>query len=43
MKNFTGIWWLTGEICPISGGKREHLFVKEVLKPVPMSVTGKEK
>lgn len=43
MKNLTGIWWLTGQVCPISGGKQEHLFVKEVLKPTPTHVTGKEK
>lgn len=41
MKNLTGIWWLTGQVCPISGEKQEHLFVKEVLKPRP--VTGKGK
>ena len=43
MKNLTGIWWLTGQVCPISGGKQEHLFVKEVLKPQPTPVKGKEK
>jgi len=43
MKNLTGIWWLTGQVCPISGGKQEHVFIKDVLKPTPRSVTGKEK
>jgi len=33
MKNLTGIWWLTARVCPGPGGKREHLFVKEILKP----------
>ena len=43
MKNLTGIWWLTGRTCPAPGAKREHLFVKEVLRPVTIAVSGKEK
>jgi len=43
MKNLTGIWWLTGRTCPTSGAKREHLFIKENLKPMAISVSGKEK
>jgi hypothetical protein len=43
MKNLTGIWWLTGQTCPTPGAKREHLFIKEVLRPVTTSVSGKEK
>ena len=43
MKNRTGIWWLTGQVCPSPGAKREHQFVKEVLKPTLTSGTGKEK
>ncbi|MBX3235496.1 MAG: hypothetical protein KF814_05040 [Nitrospiraceae bacterium] len=43
MKNLTGIWWLKGQACPKTGGKREHLFVKEVLKPLPELSLGKEK
>lgn len=42
MKNLTGIWWLTGRTCPTQGAKREHLFIKEVLKPVNGVITGKE-
>lgn len=40
MKNLTGIWWLTGQVCPNIGKKQEHLFVKEILKPMPTAVTG---
>jgi hypothetical protein len=43
MKNITGIWWLTGRTCPSPGAKREHLFIKETLKPMTASATGKEK
>lgn len=43
VKNLTGIWWLRGQVCPGSGKKPEHLFVKTVLKPVSNSRTGKEK
>jgi hypothetical protein len=43
MKNLTGIWWLTGQVCPGIGAKREHLFVKQVLKPASISETKKEK
>jgi hypothetical protein len=43
VKNLTGVWWLTGNVCPDMGAKREHLFVKEVLKPVSNSETGKER
>lgn len=43
MKNLTGIWWLTGRTCPASGAKREHLFIKEILKPVTHADSGKEK
>jgi hypothetical protein len=34
VKNLTGVWWLTGQVCPRLGAKREHLFIKQVLKPV---------
>lgn len=30
----TGFWWLTGQVCPGTGHKMEHIFVKEVLKPM---------
>jgi hypothetical protein len=43
MKNLTGIWWLTGQTCPIPGAKREHAFIKEVLKPVMVTASDKEK
>lgn len=43
MKNLTGVWWLTGRTCPTPGAKREHLFIKEILKPVPSASSGKEK
>lgn len=43
VKNLTGVWWLTGQVCPGTGAKREHLFVKQVLKPASMSETEKEK
>jgi hypothetical protein len=43
IKNMTGIWWLTGRICSAPGAKREHLFIKEILKPAIISVSGKEK
>ena len=43
MKNMTGIWWLTGRTCSTLGAKREHLFIKDILKPVTISGTGKEK
>jgi len=42
MKNLTGIWWLTGRVCPNMGGKREHLFINEILKPVTESAAGEE-
>ncbi|TKS63674.1 MAG: hypothetical protein EWM73_01202 [Nitrospira sp.] len=32
--NMTGFWWLTGQVCPGAGGKMDHLFIKEVLKPI---------
>ncbi len=43
MKNLTGIWWLTGCTCPSPGAKREHLFIKEILKPVTATASSKEK
>lgn len=43
MKNLTGIWWLTGQVCRGPSAKREHLFLKEVLKPVIQVGSGKEK
>jgi hypothetical protein len=43
MKNLTSIWWLTGQVCRGAGAKREHLFLKEILKPVVTSTSGKEK
>jgi hypothetical protein len=43
MKNLTGFWWLTGRTCPTPGAKREHLFIKEILKPVASPASGKEK
>jgi len=43
MKNLTGVWWLTGRTCSFPGAKREHLFIKEVIKPVVVFVSGKEK
>lgn len=43
MKNLTGIWWLTGQVCRGPGAKREHLFLKEILKPVIPAGSGKEK
>jgi hypothetical protein len=42
MKNLTSIWWLSGQACPNSGTKQEHLFVKEALKPVAEPVVSKE-
>lgn len=41
VRNLTTISWLNGQVCPNSGNKREHLFVKEVLKPNP-AVTEQE-
>jgi len=35
VRNITAISWLNGQVCPSSGDKREHLLVKEVLKPNP--------
>lgn len=35
VRNLTTISWLNGQVCPNSGDKREHLVVKEVLKPNP--------
>ncbi len=32
--NLTGVWWLTGQVCSGTGSKRDHLFIKEVLKPM---------
>lgn len=43
MKNLTGIWWLTGQVCRGPSAKREHLFLKEILKPVILAGSGKEK
>ncbi|HRI39576.1 MAG TPA: hypothetical protein PLO50_13555 [Nitrospira sp.] len=43
MKNLTGVWWLTGRTCSFPGAKREHLFIKEVLKPVLVFDSGREK
>lgn len=43
MKNLTGIWWLSGQVCSNAGAKREHLFIEEVLSPAPTSDKGKEK
>ena len=43
MKNMTGIWWLTGRTCPAPGAKREHLFIKEILRPVTATASSKEK
>lgn len=43
MKNLTGTWWLTGRTCPTPGAKREHLFIKENLKPMAISASGKGK
>lgn len=43
IKNATGIWWLTGRTCPSQEGRREHLFIKEVLKPATILNPGKEK
>lgn len=43
MKNLTGVWWLTGRACRTPGAKREHLFIKEILKPVTSTALGKEK
>lgn len=43
MKNLTGIWWLTGQVCPELGGKREHLFVKEILRPATQTMQDREK
>lgn len=43
MKNATGIWWLTGRTCPSQGARREHFFIKEVLKPATVLTPGKEK
>ena len=39
--NLTGVWWLTGQVCFGTRTRREHLFIKEVLKPMSdHSVTG---
>ncbi|MEK7760740.1 MAG: hypothetical protein AAB433_04075, partial [Nitrospirota bacterium] len=35
VRNLTAISWLNGQVCLNSGDKREHLVVKEVLKPNP--------
>ena len=35
VRNLTGISWINGQVCTNSGDKREHLFIKEVLKPNP--------
>ncbi len=43
MKNLTGVWWLTGRACRTPGAKREHLFIKEILKPAPSTTLGQEK
>ena len=43
MKNLSGIWWLTGQVCRGPGAKREHLFLKEILNPVIPAGSGKEK
>jgi hypothetical protein len=43
MKNLTGIWWVTGQVCREPSAKREHLFLKEILKPVIPAGSGKEK
>jgi len=43
MKNLTGIWWLTGRTCRPPGAKREHLFIKGILKPVTATASSKEK
>jgi hypothetical protein len=43
MKNMSGIWWLTGRTCTPPGAKREHLLIKEILKPVADTTAGKEK
>lgn len=40
IKNLTGIWWLTGQVCSNTGKKQEHLFIKEILKPMSTAVTG---
>ena len=42
-RNLTGIWWLGAQVCGGPGGKREHLFVKEVLVPKSMAMPEKEK
>jgi hypothetical protein len=36
--NLTGIWWLTGPSCPNRGLKLPHLFIQEVLKPLPVEI-----
>lgn len=41
--NLTGVWWLGGHVCPGVGGKRGHLFIKEVLRPLPMQSVIREK
>ena len=43
MKNPTGIWWLTGQVCQGTGAKQEHIFVKEVLQSAATPPVGKEK
>jgi hypothetical protein len=32
--SYTGIWWLTGQTCPKLSERPDHLFIKEVLKPL---------
>jgi hypothetical protein len=40
-KNITGIWWLAGQVCSEMVAEREHLFVKQVLRPTSYSETGR--
>ena len=35
VRNLTGISWINGQVCTSSGDKREHIFIKEILKPNP--------
>lgn len=43
VRNLTGISWINGQVCSNSGDKREHIFLKEVLKPNPAINEGEGK
>lgn len=41
VKNLTGIWWLSGQVCPVGSGRAEHGGETFILKAVtPLHIKG---